>query len=67
MSEAVSKLRFIIETVRIVETYMRFVNDEVIDALTNGGLRQSHKVLMSLYIDNAVRRLNELKEMIEKL
>ena len=67
MSEVVSKLRFVIETTRVVETYMRFVSDEVIDALINGGLRQSHKVLMSLYIDNAVKRLNELKEVVEKL
>ena len=67
MSEMVSKLKLIIETVRIVEMYLNSVRDEVIDALLHRDLNQSHKVLMTVYIDNAVKRLNELKEMIEKL
>ena len=67
MSEMVSKLKLIIETVKIVEIYLNSVRDEVIDALLYRDLNQSHKVLMSIYIDNAVKRLNELKEVIEKL
>jgi hypothetical protein len=65
--EVVRKLMFMLETVRIVETYMRLVNDEVIDALLHGVVRDSNKVLMSMYVNTAIQRLNELKETIEKL
>jgi hypothetical protein len=67
MSESISKLPLIIETVKIVEIYLNSVRDEVIDALYHRDFNPSHKVLISIYVESAIRRLNELKEMIEKL
>lgn len=67
MSEVTSKLPLILETVKIVEMYLNSVRDEVIDALLHRDFNPSHKVLISIYVESAMRRLNELKEMVEKL